>query len=165
MTMQNSDYEGINPLGSPPADWDDLDWESGFLPAPKAAKPNHHRFDVGQLFWKFVASGSRETSPQILAVLATDERCQIRRRCAENPSTAPDTLAILADDPVFSVRAAVARNKHTPMYLLRRLSQDENVDVRFAIAANAEMPDAILLSLFLDPDPYVADRASQTLAA
>jgi hypothetical protein len=49
--------------------------------------------------------------------------------------------------------------------VLRQLSQDDDVDVRYAIAANPEMPDAILLSLFMDPDPYVAERASQTLAA
>lgn len=123
------------------------------------------RFDIQGLFWKFVASGSAATSPEVLSCLAKDERGQIRRRVAHNASTPAEVLSLLAQDPLSTVRTAVANNPNTPVVVLRQLANDENVDVRFGIAANAEMPDAILLSLFLDPDPCVADRASQTMAA
>ena len=145
-----------------PLEFEDAEYEPLALPS---AKPARGRFDVGSLFWKFIASGSTTTPAEILSVLAQDERPHIRRRCAENPNCGADALALLADDQVESVREAVANNRHTPLYVLRKLSHDQSVDVRFAIAANPEMPDAILLSLFMDPDPCVAERASQTLAA
>ncbi|HEY9788863.1 MAG TPA: hypothetical protein V6D22_00600 [Candidatus Obscuribacterales bacterium] len=145
-----------------PLEFEDVEYEPLVLPAGKRSRP---RFDFGSLFWKFLAAGSTNTPAPILSVLATDERAQIRRRCAENPNTSADALALLADDEADAVRAAVANNKHTPLYVLRKLAHDKSVDVRFAIAGNAEMPDAILLSLFMDPDACVAERASQTLAA
>jgi hypothetical protein len=142
--------------------FEDVEYEPLVLPGDKPARS---RFDFGSLFWKFLAAGSTSTPAPILSVLATDERAQIRRRCAENPNTSADALALLADDEAEAVRVAVANNKHTPLYILRKLAHDKSVEVRFAIAGNAEMPDAILLSLFMDPDPCVAERASQTLAA
>lgn len=123
------------------------------------------RINLKNFLWKYVASGSAETPAAVLAVLAVDEDPLIRKRCAENLNCNGDVLAHLADDSEAAVRAAVARNKHTPLFVLRKLTSDKSAVVRFGIAANPEMPDAILLSLFMDPDPYVAERASKTLAA
>ena len=162
--MNNQEPEALDAWTGMPADFEDVEIEPIVLPAT-ARKKNALNFDVGGWLWKHMASGSAATPSQVLALLATDENVRVRRRCALNPSTNADALALLADDQDESVRAAVARNMHTPIYILRKLAQDESVEVRFAIAANPEMPDAILLSLFLDPDPFVAERASQTLAA
>jgi hypothetical protein len=163
MMKPEPEKQQFDPWTAMPVEFEDLEYDP-LVVAPAVPKKTG-MFDWGSLFWRYLASGSADTPPQVLAVLATDERVQIRRRCAENPSTNGDTLAMLADDKSDAVRTAVARNVHTPIYILRKLSQDPSVDVRFAIASNPEMPDAILLSLFLDPDPFVAERASQTLAA
>lgn len=163
MTSQNGDPD-VDAWTSMPWDLEDNDVQPLVLVASASTK-HQNRFDIQGLFWKFVASGSTATSAEVLLCLATDERVQIRRRVAHNPSTPPDALSLLARDDVAAVRAAVANNQNTPVFVLRQLANDENVDVRFGIASNANMPDAILLSLFLDPDPCVADRASQTMAA
>lgn len=123
------------------------------------------RINLANFLWKYVASGGAETPSAVLAVLAVDQDPLIRKRCAENLNCNGEVLAHLSEDTEESVRAAVARNKHTPLFVLRKLTTDKSAVVRFGIAANPEMPDAILLSLFMDPDPYVAERASKTLAA
>ena len=159
MSSQDADFDAWTSM---PVEGVDTHVEPLSLPVRKG---HPSRFDIGSFFWKYVAAGSVNTAPAVLTHLATDESAQIRKRVAENANTPADALSLLCDDSDASIRASVARNRQTPVYLLRKLAADDNVEVRFAIAANAAMPDAILLSLFLDPDPYVAERASQTLAA
>jgi len=126
---------------------------------------NTVRSALTSTFWKLIAAGSLATETSILACLAADESVRIRKRVAENQNAQAPVLDLLSDDASEVVRTAVAKNKNTPLYVLNHLAEDESTYVRFAIASNRHMPDAILLGLFLDQDPVVAERASQTLAA
>lgn len=143
----------------------ELEFEDTDARSNEAVIEQPTRFDIKTIFWRYIASGTPNTPPAVLDVLASDERVSIRKRVAENPSVSPKTLEMLSSDPAQDVRLAVAKNRRTPVHVLRKLSSDVAVDIRYAIAANPEVPDAILLSMFMDPSPYVADRASQTLAA
>jgi hypothetical protein len=162
--MMSPNSDSIDPWTAMPLEFEDREVEPLKLVTTPAKKPAG-KFDIGGMFWRYMASGDTRTPAEVLACLAADERPNIRRRVAENASTPTEVLAQLAKDDAVVVRQAVAKNIHTPVFVLRELAQDESHEVRFAIASNPEMPDAILLSLFLDPDPLIAERASQTLAA
>jgi hypothetical protein len=143
----------------------DSEYEEVEVQAEAVVLEQSSRFDIKTIFWRYIASGTPNTPPAVLDVLALDERVSIRKRVAENPAASPKTLEKLSSDPAQDVRLGVAKNRRTPVHVLRKLSTDIAVDIRYAIAANPEVPDAILLGMFMDPSPYVADRASQTLAA
>ena len=61
------------------------------------------------------------------------------------------------------VRSAVANNPNTHQDVIWLLAADEQADVRFSLAANPLVPMAILQSLLVDDNPYVACRAEATL--
>jgi hypothetical protein len=50
------------------------------------------------------------TSPETLAVLATDKNSLVRCHVARNPNTAPQTLELLATDKAVDVRYWIAYN-------------------------------------------------------
>lgn len=162
--MMSPSSDNFDAWTAMPLEFEDREVEPLKLVTTPAKKPCG-KFDLGGLFWRYMASGDARTPTEVLACLATDERANIRRRVAENAATPAEVLAKLAKDESVIVRQGVARNIHTPTLILRELAQDQSTEVRFAIASNRQMPDAILLSLFLDPDPLIAERASQTLAA
>jgi hypothetical protein len=87
----------------------------------------------------------------------------VLERLAESPEASPKTLAKLAcnDDP--HVRAAAADNAHTPYASMLALAEDPDVDVRFQLAENHNIPRDILKILSNDENPYIAERAQQTL--
>ena len=79
---------------------------------------------------KLEQAQNRNTSPEILSVLATDEDWLIRCRVAQNPNTLPETLSVLATDEDSWVRHYAARHPNATE-LIRRMvlmtdSQEEN---------------------------------------
>ena len=58
------------------------------------------------------------TSPETLAVLATDEVAVVRFGVARNPNTSPETLAVLATDNVNFVRNMVSYNPNATEEIL-----------------------------------------------
>jgi hypothetical protein len=63
---------------------------------------------------------------------------------ARDPETSPEVLAILATDD-YSVRCAVARHPNTPTEILQQLATDENFDVRYWVAANPNYEKATVM--------------------
>ncbi|HEY9785602.1 MAG TPA: hypothetical protein V6D17_09395 [Candidatus Obscuribacterales bacterium] len=104
------------------------------------------------------------TPAMVLAELIDDSPPHILERIAENPRTNAEALARLAVCEWPSVRAAVADNANTPKDIVFLLMRDESVDVRYSIAENHNMPAEVLFALSEDDNPYVAMRASRTLA-
>jgi len=83
---------------------------------------------------------------------------------AESPSTSPRTLEVLAYNPSDAVRQAVADNPRTPVSALRVLVTDLSDEVRYAMAENHNLEQELLETLAEDDNPYVSQRAMDTLA-
>lgn len=106
-----------------------------------------------------------KTPPVVLAYLARDAESCVRERIAENPQSPGELLYELACDENSDVRSAVADNSNTPRFVLELLMADEDPDVRYRLAENANLAMEFLTRLCAeDPNPYVAARASTTLA-
>ncbi len=113
---------------------------------------------------RYITAGSESVSLAVLEQLAIDECEAIRRRVAENPRTPEHVLVDLAVDDVSDVRSSVAEHQATPSYVLEFLAQDSCADVRFIIAENPDTPRHVLSILVKDHNPFVACRASKTVA-
>jgi hypothetical protein len=68
-------------------------------------------------------------------------------RIASDGNTSPETLAVLATDEDSDVRWRVAYNRNTPPETLELLAQDENSDVRWQVARNPNATEEILLTI------------------
>ena len=55
------------------------------------------------------------TPVEILKVLATDKKWNVRYRVAQHPNTPVETLNVLATDEHYYVRYWVAKNPNTPV--------------------------------------------------
>lgn len=86
-----------------------------------------------------------ETPVELLRLLATDAREDVRRIVAENPRTLESTLRALAADTDDHVRAGVARNPSTNANTLHLLARNGVSFVRGAVASNPRTPPQILL--------------------
>ncbi len=113
---------------------------------------------------KSMLASNPRTPADMLDFLSNVSPVDILLRVAENPSSGKDTLSRLAfhEDP--EVRAAVSENPNTPESCFKRLASDESVDVRYRLAENPHSPAAALYNLLKDENPYVAQRARQTLS-
>lgn len=111
----------------------------------------------------YIAAGDNSIPLARLQCLVLHEDYRIRARVAENPRTPQEWLWDLASDDSPVVRIAVAENPGTPLALRETLAQNDHVDVRFAIAENANTLPHLLRILLRDENPYIADRATQTL--
>lgn len=106
-----------------------------------------------------------KTPPVVLAYLARNAEAGVRERIAENPQTPGEMLYELACDDNANVRCAVSDNSNSPRFVLEMLMSDEDADVRYRLAENANLPMELLTRLCAeDSNPYVAARASSTLA-
>lgn len=106
-----------------------------------------------------------KSPPAVLAYLARSADAQLSERIAENPQAPAELLYELACSDVSEVRQAVADNPNTPQFVLELLLSDENPDVRYRMAENPRLPVELLTILCAeDENPYVAARASATLA-
>jgi len=102
----------------------------------------------------------------VLAYIAhTSQGSKAVERVAENPNASPELLIELAHHADGDVRAAVADNPNVTSELFEILMADENPDVRYRLAENPNLPMQLLTRLCADDsNPYVAARASATLA-
>jgi hypothetical protein len=104
------------------------------------------------------------TKPEVLDKLATRaDAPPIVERVAENSTTDPSTLQKLAQHEEASVRAAVGDNQNTPNEVIEELACDHSLDVRYTLAENPATPRDVLEKLAEDENPYIANRAQQTL--
>ena len=94
--------------------------------------------------------------------LHDDFRLTRRRMAADR--WPPGVLARLAADPDCEVRREVARNEMTPGRLLARLAADSDEFVQFRVAARHGCPVQLLLRLARSDDEAVASAAAKQLA-
>ena len=106
-----------------------------------------------------------QSPPVVLAYLAKNANRRVLERIAENAQSPGELLYELACNEDPEVRSAVADNSNTPRFVLEMLLSDEHADVRYRLAENANSPMELLTRLCAeDANPYVAARASATLA-
>lgn len=113
---------------------------------------------------KCTLASNPQTPADMLDYLCLVSPLKVIIRIAENPGASRDTLSRLAFHSDSEVRSAVADNPSTPESCFKRLMNDESVDVRFRIAENPSAPLASLYALIKDDNPYVSNRAKQTLS-
>lgn len=113
---------------------------------------------------KMMIASNPDTPADMLDFLVQVSPVAVIARIAENPNAGRNTLTRLAFHPDPTVRSAVADNPNTPESCFKRLTSDESVDVRFRIAENPQAPVSSLNALLRDENPYVSNRAHQTLA-
>jgi len=77
---------------------------------------------------------------------------------------ATKTLEQLSQHKHSDVRIAVSDNPCTPQQVMLNLAADLDLDVRYAVAENPHAPLAALLLLEDDTNPYIASRATKTIA-
>ena len=92
----------------------------------------------------------KDTSPELLALLAKDEDVGVRHAVAQNLNTSPATLTLLAkmDEEDTHLRKCVAKNPNTPPKALAVLARDKDWDVLECVARNPNIPLKTLASLF-----------------
>jgi hypothetical protein len=113
---------------------------------------------------EYLAAGNNSTSREDLAQLALSKEPKVRGRVAENPSCPTVALMVLAEDEHPDVRSNVAGNPKATFKMLRRLAQDFCLNVRYTLAEDHSLPDPLLRMLSRDENPYVCERAKQTLS-
>lgn len=86
------------------------------------------------------------------------------RQAAENPSTSASALHKLAKSADLGVRIAIADHINTSIETIMLLTHDVSADLRYALAENHNIDPQALRVLTEDSNPYVAHRASKTLA-
>ncbi len=111
----------------------------------------------------YIRAGDESESHQLLNDMAKHRNPAVRCRIAENPRTSPEVLAILATDAVTEVRAALAWNAAVHVDVLERLCHDEDVNVRLALTENQHLPEFLLELLAKDENPYVQHHAKRAL--
>jgi len=84
------------------------------------------------------------TSPEVLAQLATHEDRWVRLYVAYNKNTLPDTLIQLSIDTDENVRCHIANHPNTPTEILTNLLQDKDWSVRRIALDNPNTPKSEL---------------------
>ena len=110
------------------------------------------------------AVAERLVDPEVLAVLATDPKREVRLAVGYNASTPPGVLGVLAGDSCGEVRAAAAGQRATPLWVLGVLAGDDYWWVRYSLATNTSAPAETLWTLAGDEDPAVSAQAAQHAA-
>jgi|SRR5277367_4986347 len=111
----------------------------------------------------YLVAGSLATARSKLALLAQSELPRVRARVAENANCPANVLSRLAQDLDAEVRLSVAYNPKVPLILLESLVEDECPDVLYALAEDHNLATSLLNKLSQNDNPYVAQRAKQTL--
>ena len=112
---------------------------------------------------EYLAAGNHTTSREDLARLALSKEPKVRGRVAENPSCPTVALMVLAEDEHPDVRSNVAGNPKATFKMLTRLAKDFCLNVRYTLAEDHSLPRPLLKMLSRDENPYVSQRARQTL--
>ena len=103
------------------------------------------------------------TPAPVLEHLSRDTHAPVLERIGENPRAHVTTLIKLSMHSDAGVRAAVAENTNLSLKTVWRLARDEHADVRLRLAESYTVPLAVLRVLSEDENPYVANRAQQTM--
>lgn len=103
------------------------------------------------------------TPPPVLEHLSRDNSANLLQRVAEHPRAHVTTLARLSVHPEPQVRASVAENPSISIKTVWRLVRDECADVRLRLAESYTVPVAVLRVLCDDDNPFVSQRAQQTI--
>lgn len=112
---------------------------------------------------EYLNAGDPATPEDRLRALSCHEKLEIRCRVAQNPSTPADVLMTLSTALEPEVRAALASNRQLSDEIIEALCRDSHADVRLQLADQIHAPERILHSLIDDENPFVRDRAEQTL--
>jgi hypothetical protein len=112
---------------------------------------------------EYLAAGNHATSREDLLVLALSKEAKVRGRVAENPSCPTVALRVLAEDEHPDVRSNVAANPKATFAMLRQLAKDFCLNVRYTLAEDHSLPHPLLKMLSRDDNPYVSERAKQTM--
>jgi len=124
----------------------------------------HRRETPTHTLAKMRLASHPEARPSSLMKLSKHNWESVVARVAENTNTPAEVLVELATHAHPDVRIALTENPNTPTRILVILAADESADVRYSLAENPNAPLAVLALLCDDENPYVADRATKTLA-
>jgi hypothetical protein len=103
----------------------------------------------------------RPLTPAAQAVLAKDERAEIREVLARAKNLSDDVLSTLAGDRNITVRHAVAGRADISPQLQERLAQDDHDHVRQALAANPQLTPRVQRVLAEDANLPVRANIAQ----
>lgn len=103
------------------------------------------------------------TPASVLVSIIETMPVTIVRRIAEHPSLSQEAILSLCEHHDGEVRAGLVDNCSTPRHIIERLVVNQCIDVRYAIAANYDIDQDLLVRLLDDDNPYVVQRARQTL--
>lgn len=118
-------------------------------------------FETTRIRW--MVANHPNTPTSVLVSMIETMPVAIVRRIAEHPSLSEEALISLCEHLDGEVRAGVVDNCSTPRHIIERLVADQCIDVRYAIAANYDIDQDLLVRLLDDDNPYVVQRARQTL--
>lgn len=118
-------------------------------------------FETTRVRW--MVANHPNTPASVLVSMIETMPVAIVRRIAEHPSLSQDVLLSLCTHQDGEVRAGVVDNSSSPRHIIERLVVDQCIDVRYAIAANYKIDQDLLVRLLDDDNPYVVQRARQTL--
>jgi len=118
-------------------------------------------FETTRIRW--MVANHPNTPASVLDSMVETMPVPIVRRIAEHPSLSEQALLKLSEHHDSEVRAGLVENSSTPRHILERLITDECIDVRYAIAANYDIDQDLIVRLLDDDNPYVVQRARQTL--
>ncbi len=118
-------------------------------------------FETTRIRW--MVANHPNTPTSVLVSMIETMPVAIVRRIAEHPSLSQQSLLSLCEHYDGEVRAGVVDNSSTPRHIIERLIVDQCIDVRYAIAANYDIDQDLLMRLLDDDNPYVVQRARQTL--
>lgn len=110
-------------------------------------------------YWRvrWTAATCELADSAMLAELAHDTSCEVRRRVASNPCMPLAALRQLLEDPVAAVRHAAAGHDSLTESDLRRLARHTDWETRRIIASRNDTPVDVLDVLAADRNPKVAD--------
>lgn len=107
-----------------------------------------------------ISSALKSENEKVLADLAGDRNCEVRRCVAENLHTSKETLEKLSVDRDLFVRELVARNVNASQETLDYLSEDESEFVRIIVAENLMTPDKALIRLSKDEQANIREAVA-----
>lgn len=117
----------------------------------------------GELRVRWLLANNPNTPPQVLDSIIASNHLGLIRRVAEHPRLSLPSLEALCSHTDAQVREAVSENPNLPPSLMWTLAQDASEDVRFRLAESYTVDQEVLSYLMEDENPYVAQRARQTM--
>ncbi|MBK9203684.1 MAG: HEAT repeat domain-containing protein [Candidatus Obscuribacter sp.] len=111
----------------------------------------------------YLKASSDQLEHKEIHKLAKHQSARVKARIAEREDTPLELLIALAQDPDPEVRLGLTARKAIPLSVLAILIFDDSPDVRYELADNPDLHHTQLHHLTEDSNPYVAERAWQTL--